>query len=182
MIRMIWYKIITYIGKIKLRSKVIHINFVTKFKTNFFHLPQTKHNNPKWQANTSKSSPSHQVSNKSCQTLPGKSYATNLPTSSNTQPNTFRWLKEGKDQSSTRNTMWRKMIRSTSWPTTLSISFVLCRNAEDITKKATNITAKLNQGSSVAPGGSDQVIGTEKTVGGQETQNYVNNLSDKFGN
>ncbi len=59
------------------------------------------------------------------------------------------------------------------------------RNAEDITKKASNITAKLNSGATPSvgtPAGSGHVIGTEKTVTGQETHNYVSDLSNKFGN
>jgi hypothetical protein len=38
----------------------------------------------------------------------------------------------------------------------------------------------LNNGGSVAPGGTEHAIGTEKTVTGVETSNYVNNLSTKF--
>ena len=59
---------------------------------------------------------------------------------------------------------------------------MLCRNAEDITKRATNITAKLNQEGSVAPGGITHNIGTEKTVTGEATHNYVDDLSNKFAN
>jgi hypothetical protein len=43
----------------------------------------------------------------------------------------------------------------------------------------------LNSGASPSagtPANSRQVIGTEKTVTGQETHNYVNGLSNNFGN
>ena len=65
-----------------------------------------------------------------------------------------------------------------------SIVLRYVRNAEDITKKASNITAKLNSGatpSAGTPAGSRQVIGTEKTVTGEETHNYVSGLTNKFG-
>ncbi len=57
---------------------------------------------------------------------------------------------------------------------------VMFRNAEDITKKAGSITAKMN--SVATPVVSNQAIGTEKTVTGVETHNYVSNLSNQFGN
>ena len=72
-----------------------------------------------------------------------------------------------------------------SWRTMRSIFLGYVRNAEDITKRASDITEKLNSGASPSaetPADSRQVIGTEKTVTGQETHNYVSGLSNNFGN
>lgn len=66
-----------------------------------------------------------------------------------------------------------------------SIFLGYVRNAEDITKKASNITGKLNSGASPTAGtpvASVQAIGTEKTVTGEETHNYVSGLASKVGN
>ena len=66
-----------------------------------------------------------------------------------------------------------------SLPTMQSNRVFIFRNAEDITKKASSITAKMNSAATPAAS-TEQAIGTEKTVTGEETRNYVNNLSDKF--
>lgn len=57
------------------------------------------------------------------------------------QLNTFKCFKKEKNFSLTQSTTLKKMIKNINLPTIQSIiHFILYRNAEDITKKAANIT------------------------------------------